>query len=118
MILLVFISPFLIVIAWVLYIDSSNISMIEEFYKKNSCNTVYNYKSRYKAICEDKIVIIKNQFSIDFSENVYIKYSEIKEKKNQGKIINIKTDSLEESLYFKEKMDSNKFYEELEKRVR
>ena len=92
--------------------------MIEEFYKKNSCQNIYNYKSRYKAICDEKVVIIKNQFSIDFSENVYIKYNEINDIKKVNNKISIKTDNLEESLYFKEKIDSDDFYKELKKRVK
>ena len=118
MIILVFLSPFFIALAWVLYVDSSNITMIEEFYKKNSCQNIYNYKSRYKAICDEKVVIIKNQFSIDFSENVYIKYSDIKDIKKENSKILIKTDSLDENLYFKESIDSEVFYKELEKRVK
>ena len=92
--------------------------MIEEFYKKNSCQNIYNYKSRYKAICDEKVVIIKNQFSIDFSENVYIKYDEIKDIKKVDNQISIKTDNLEENLYFKEKIDTDDFYKELKKRVK
>lgn len=92
--------------------------MIEEFYKKNSCQNIYNYKSRYKAICDEKVVIIKNQFSIDFSENVYIKYNEINDIKKVNNKISIKTDNLEESLYFKEKIDSDDFYKELKERVK
>lgn len=92
--------------------------MIEEFYKKNSCQNIYNYKSRYKAICDEKVVIIKNQFSIDFSENVYIKYNEMKDIKKVNNQISIKTDNLEENLYFKEKIDTDDFYKELKKRVK
>jgi len=92
--------------------------MIEEFYKKNSCQNIYNYKSRYKAICDEKVVIIKNQFSIDFTENIYIKYDDIKELKKEDKSIHIKSENLEESLYFKEKIDSEEFYLELKKRVK
>lgn len=118
MLILVLLSPFLIALAWVLYIDSSNVSMIEEFYKKNSCENIYNYKSRYKALCEGRVVIIKNQFNIDFDENVYIKYDDIKNLKKENKTLFIKNSNGEEKLYFKEKIDSDKFYDELKKRVK
>ena len=118
MVILVLLSPFFIALAWVLYVDSANISMIEEFYKKNSCNTIYDYKSRYKGICEDKIIVVNNQFSIDFSQNIYIKYNEIKSIDIKDKTILIESQKQKESLFFKENVDSQKFYEELKKRVK
>ncbi len=118
MLILILLSPFFIAIAWVLYIDSSNIDMIEEFYKKNSCTTIYNYHSRYKGLCTDNITIINNQFNIEFEENIYIKYDEIKYVNLQGKDILIDTIKSNEKLYFKEKIDSEKFYEDLKKRLK
>lgn len=91
--------------------------MIEEFYKKNSCETVYNYHSRYKGLCKEKIVIVNNQFSIDFLENIDIKYDEISNIKLQDKDILIKSINRSEKLYFQEKVDSQKFFEELKKRL-
>ncbi len=118
MILLLLFSPFLVAIAWVLYMDSSNINMIEEFYKNHSCNTIYEYKSRFKGLCKDNITIINNQFNIDFTKNVYIKYDEIKKIKRDKKNILINTSKGNEKLYFKEKVDSDTFYEGLNKRLK
>ncbi|MGB7401776.1 MAG: hypothetical protein WA916_04315 [Arcobacter sp.] len=115
MILLLLFSPFLVAIGWVLYMDSSNINMIEEFYKNNSCNTIYDYKSRYKGLCKDNITIINNQFNIDFTKNIYIKYDDIKNVKKEDKKILIDTLKRSEKLYFKEKIDTDTFYEGLNK---
>ncbi|WP_419766261.1 MAG: hypothetical protein ACNI28_05730 [Arcobacter sp.] len=118
MIILVLLSPFLIALGWVLYVDSSNINMIEKFYKNESCKTIYNYKSRYKGLCKDSITIINNNFSIDFSQNVYIKYDDIKNIKIVNKDILIQSSKGKEKLYFKEKVDTDKFYEQLSKRLK
>lgn len=115
MLILILLSPFFIAIAWVLYVDSVNINMIEEFYKKNSCHTIYNYHSRYKGLCKDSITIVNNQFTIDFSQNLYIKFTDIKEVKQEKNDILINSLDKVERLYFKEKIDSQKFYEELKK---
>ncbi|PLY08767.1 MAG: hypothetical protein C0626_13055 [Arcobacter sp.] len=118
MIILVLLSPFLIALGWVLYVDSSNIDMIEKFYKNESCNTIYNYKSRYKGLCNDNITIINNKFSIDFSKNVYIKYDDIRNITRVNKDILIQNSKGEEKLYFKEKVHSDIFYEQLNKRLK
>lgn len=118
MLILVLLSPFLIAIGWVLYVDSSNINMIEEFYKKNSCTAIYNYHSRYKGLCEDNITIINNQFSIDFQKNIYIKYDEIQSADLDGKDILIHSLESKEKLFFKEKIDGENFYENLKNRLK
>lgn len=117
MLILILLSPFFVAIAWIMYIDSSNIDMIEEFYKKDSCTNIYNYHSRYKGLCKDNITIVNNQFTIDFKENVYIKYDEIQSTELQDKDILIESSKSKEKLYFKEKIDSKKFYEDLKKRL-
>lgn len=96
-----------------MYVDSKNIESIENFYKENSCKEVYYYKSRYKAICKDKIVVIKNQFSVDFSSNVIIKYSDIIDFKINEKSLNIKTSIFEDKLYFETQKDTADFYSKL-----
>jgi len=116
MLILILLSPFFIAIAWVLYLDSSNIKMIEEFYQKNNCENVYNYRSRYKGLCVDNITIVNNQFNIDFSENIYIKYSEIKNIKLEGKEILIEDLNKKEKLYFQEDTQSKEFFDELTNR--
>lgn len=118
MVILVLLSPFFIAIAWVMYIDSANIDMIEEFYKKNTCTNIYNYHSRYKGLCKDNITIINNQFSIDFQENIYIKYDDIKATHLEDKDILIESSNIEEKLYFKDNSDSEKFYEDLKNRLK
>lgn len=92
--------------------------MIENFYKKHSCQNIYSYKSRYKAICDEKIVIINNQFSIDFDKNIYIEYKNIKSKNLNEKQIEVETNNFHETLYFKENSHSEEFYKELEKKLR
>ena len=113
MLILILLSPFFIAIAWVLYLDSSNLEMIEELYQKNNCVNVYNYKSRYKGLCKDNITIVNNQFNIDFSQNIYIKYSDIKDIKLQNKEVLIDTSNKKEKLYFKEDTQSKEFFDEL-----
>jgi hypothetical protein len=118
MLILILFSPFLIAIGWVLYINSSNINMIEDFYKNNSCHTIYDYKSRYKGICKDNITIVNNQFSIDFKTNIYIKFDDIKSAELEDKNILLKSSNSQEKLYFKNKVDSEIFYEDLKKELR
>lgn len=113
MIIFILISPFLIAIGWVLYIDSSNISKIEEFYEKNSCQQIHNYRSRYKALCGDELIIVDNTFTIDFSTNIVIRYDDIITSKLKEKQISINYKDKEETIYFEKEDLAKNFFSTL-----
>lgn len=96
--------------------NSSNLNMIENYLNTNNCNTYIYSKGSYKALCEDKIIEIENSFSVDLQKNSKdYRYNNIKDMKinNLDIIIN-----KEFKLSFKEKIELDKFYIQLEKKLK
>lgn len=77
-------------------VNSTNTQLIESYFKDNACESVYNYKTRYKAVCFDKVVVINDYFSIDFSTNEEILFKDIVtiQSDKNGMMIKSKTKSL------------------------
>lgn len=114
MILLLFFAPFFIVIGILVMIDDSNTEEINNLFKTSSCEKVYYYKSRYKSICKNNILIVQNQFSVDFSSNKYIKYKDIMNISKNNTDLNIKTKKELFILSFEKKDERNEFMKSLE----
>lgn len=118
MILLVFLTPFILVIGWLVMLDNSNIEEVNKYYKNNSCQKIYYYKSRFKSTCENKIIIINNQFSIDFNTNIYIKYIDIQTLQNEKTNLHIKTKKESFILSFPNIDEVEEFKKSLEDKIR
>lgn len=116
MIILVFFTPFFIAIAWLYMIDMDNTEMINDYMKENSCKNIVYYKSKYKALCQNNIVSIKNQFTIDFSSNEIIKYNKIIDVKDDNISIEIKSETKKMKLDFKNEVEVKTFLNALKER--
>lgn len=117
MLILVFLAPFFIAIAWLVYIDSSNTEDIKKYISKNECeNTIY-YQSKYQTLCKNGVVVILNQFSIDFSSNEIIKYKNIKKLKIDKKSIIVNNKDEDLTLVFENEKQVKKFEKELRKKI-
>lgn len=112
----VFLSPFIIAIAAIVYLGSANESKVRDFLETNSCEDVYNYKGTYKALCKDEVIIINDYFFIDFESNETIKYTEIQSTKFQEKNINVKINDMNKTLYFATIEESKQFFKGLQTR--
>ena len=105
----------LIIVALNMY-NSSNLNMIENHLNTNNCKTYVYSKGSYKALCEDKILEIENSFNVDLQKNSKdYKYSNIKNMKLNKLDLIINN---EYKLSFKEKKELDKFYIQLEKKLK
>ncbi|NQY52196.1 MAG: hypothetical protein HRT42_01375 [Campylobacteraceae bacterium] len=114
MILLLFFAPFFIAIGVLVMIDNANTQEIDNLFKKSKCEKVFYYKSRYKSICENNIILVQNQFSVDFSTNIYIKYQNILNTKIDNTNLEIRTKKELFTLSFEKKEELNEFVKNLE----
>lgn len=64
-------------------------------------------------MCKDEIILVNNQFSIDFDSNKVIKYSDIKDLKLNDKSIKIDFKNQKEELFFEKISESESFYKKL-----
>lgn len=105
--LFVFIAAIFLVLN---FMDSNNIEKIENYLKQNRCENIVYINGNYEAICQDKIMIVENKFSLELEKSKEIKFSDIKslEKGDKKLIING-----EYELKFKENESQEKFYKKL-----
>ena len=99
------------------YIGQNNSSKVEEYFTQNECKKIYNYKTQYKALCKNGIVLINDYFIVDFSSNENIIYKDIGGIEKDEKKVYIQYDSLAFILEFKKEKDSKDFFINLQKRV-
>jgi hypothetical protein len=105
----------LIIVALNMY-NSSNLTMIENHLNTNNCKSYIYSKGSYKALCQDKILEIENSFSVDLEKNSKdYKYRDIKDIKISNLDIVINS---EYKLSFKEKQQLDKFYMQLEEKLK
>ncbi len=114
----VFLSPFIIAIGAIIYIGSTNESKIQAFLQDNNCHTVYNYKAKYKALCEKDIVLIHDYFMIDFTTNENIAYSMVSNVKKYEQKIVFRSNDIKQTLYFATIEDSETFFDALKERIK
>lgn len=111
MIFIVFFGLIVAVVVGLNIVDSSNISKIEKYLKSQKCNPLIYINGLYQGACEDKIILIKNGFSVDISKpEKVILYKDIKYLKKDDKKLKIETLKDEIVLDFKEKKNLEEFY--------
>ena len=117
MILLVFFAPFFIVIGWLVMVDSSNDEEVRAYLKKAKCQEVFYYRSRYKSICDSNVLLINNQFSLDFSSNEKIVFSKIKKIQEEKNSLEIQTQNKLFILFFEKNQEMKTFKKSLEDKI-
>ena len=117
MILLVFFAPFFIVIGWLVMVDSNNDDEVRAFLKKEKCQAVFYYRSRYKSICDSKVLLINNQFSLDFSSNEKIVFSKIEKIQEEKNSLKIQTQDKLFVLFFEKNQEVKTFKKSLEDKI-
>lgn len=101
----------------VYYIGHSNTQKVEDYFITNECEGIYNYKTQYKALCQNGVVLINDYFIIDFSSNQTILYTDIEGMEKDEKKVYIHHASQAWVLDFEKEKDSQAFFNILEKRV-
>jgi len=116
-ILLVFFAPFFIVIGWLVMVDSSNDEEVRAYFEKDKCQEVFYYRSRYKSICDSKVLLINNQFSLDFSSNETIVFSKIEKIQEEKNSLKIQTQNKLFVLFFEKNQEVKIFKKSLEDKI-
>ncbi len=86
MIFLVFILLIALIVISLNIKDNSNLQKIESYLLKQNCKNIVYAKGSFKAICDKKIIEIKNSFSVDLEKNKIVldfnRINQIKQKDN------------------------------------
>jgi len=99
-------------------LDNSNISKIEEHFKAQQCKAISYVSGTYQGVCQDKIILMKNAFSVDTSKpEKLIYYKDIKNISKQNKQLTITTTSGNVLLDFKEDENLNEFFNEVQNKL-
>lgn len=99
-------------------LDNSNINKIEAYFKAQECQTISYVSGEYRGVCRDKIILMRNAFSVDVSQpEKLIHYNEIQNIKRESNFLVIKTSEDTISLDFKEPEKLEEFYISLENKL-
>ncbi len=115
MIFLVFILFIVLIVISLNIKDNSNLETIESYLLKQNCKNIVYAKGSFKAICDKKVVEIKNSFSVDLEKNkIVLDFDKINqiEKKDSSIILNKNY-----KLKFKTAKQRDIFYKGLESRI-
>lgn len=78
---------------------------------------MYNYKAKYKALCNNEIVLINDYFIADFDSNEAINYKNIQNIDKNEKKVYIQHHDIASILEFEKVQDAQTFFEKLQLRV-
>lgn len=99
--------------------DSNNLEKIRSFLEANKCTQIYYGYGSYKALCQEKIQIVENSFTLDMAQNQKeIKYDTIvnKELKKQKLILTL-SNNTQEVLEFKEEKQAFEYDKKLQEKL-
>ncbi len=82
MVFLVFLIPIAILFGAIYWLDSSNEAQIMAYLEQHKCKNISLYRAEYKAVCENKVIVIKDHFFLDFDSNEEILYKNIASAEN------------------------------------
>ena len=117
MVFLIFLIPIGFLFAGIYWHDVSNDDIIQTYFQEAKCEYVYRYHARFKALCEDKILVVNDYFFLDFQSNEEIKYKDIKTVKKKENILQISGEKKNLELYFETKDQIQIFETKLTQRL-
>jgi len=117
MVFLIFLIPIGLLFGAIYWHDVSNEEKIQTFFVSEQCQDVYRYHARFKALCDDKILVINDYFSLDFESNEEIKYKDIKAVDKKENILHIASKKKNLELYFETQESINTFQTKLTQRL-
>ena len=117
MVFLIFLIPIGFLFAGIYWHDVSNEEKIQTYFQESKCEYVYRYHARFKALCEDKILVINDYFSLDFETNVEINYKDITTVDKKENILHITSEKKNLELYFETQKQIQIFETKLTQRL-
>ncbi len=114
MIFLVFLIPVAFIFGAIYWLDSSNEAQIMAYLEQHKCKNISLYRTKYKAVCENKVIVIKDFFFLDFDNNEEILYKEIASAQIVGNAVvlhnyHAELKEAEPKLYFENEKDTITF---------
>ncbi len=99
--------------------DSNNLDKIRSFLEAKNCTHIYYGYGNYKALCQEKIQIVENSFTLDISKNQKeIKYDTIVNKElKKHKLILTLHNNTQEVLEFKEEKQAFEYDKKLQEKL-
>ncbi|APW66788.1 hypothetical protein LPB137_13420 [Poseidonibacter parvus] len=95
--------------------DNYNLQKIEDYIKKEKCESFIYTKGSYKALCQDKLLQIANSFNLDIkTQKKELVYKEIKDISIDKKSIII---NKKEKVSFSKEEELNTFYRNLKQKL-
>jgi len=117
MVFLIFLIPIGLLFGALYWHDVSNEDKIHAYFENEKCNYVYRYHARFKALCEDKVLVINDYFSLDFDSNIEIDYKDIKAVNKKENILHISSEKKNLELYFETQDSIHEFQTKLTQRL-
>ena len=77
MFFLVFLIPVALLFGAIYWYDASNETKIQTYLEQHQCKNVTVYRARYKAVCDESVIVIKDFFFLDFDSNKKFVYKDI-----------------------------------------
>lgn len=75
--------------------NSSNETKLNEYFQQHQCTNIVLHRSEYKAVCQDKVILIEDFFFLDMNDNTEIVYKDIDSAERVGKIVILHNKELE-----------------------
>jgi len=118
MIFIVFFALIIMAVLALNVLDNNNLEKIENYMKAQSCVAVHYNQGQYQGVCKDEIIVIENAFSVDISQDKKtIFYNQIQTIHIEDKTLNIKTNTQDLTLEFKQKDKARMFYKKVQNKL-
>ena len=110
MFFLVFLIPVALLLGGIYWYDASNEAKIHAYLESHQCKNTTVYRARYKSVCEEGVIVIKDFFFLDFDSNKKLIYKDINsvEKIGHAVVLN-KHKKNELKVYFENEQDTKTF---------
>jgi len=122
LVFLVFLIPIALLFGAIYWHDSSNEAKILEYLEQQQCKNITLYRAEYKAVCKDKVIVIKDHFFLNFESNEELLYKDIASAEKVGnKVIlhnkEIELKEAEPRVYFENEKDTKEFQQSVNDRL-
>ena len=123
MVFLIFLIPIAFIFGAIYWHDSSNEAKIMAYLEQHQCKNISLYRAEYKAVCKDKVIVIKDFFFLSFDSNEEILYKDIASAELVGNAVVLhnfhpELKEAEPKVYFENEKDAKEFQESVNKKLK
>ena len=93
------------------------------YLEQHKCKNISLYRAEYKAVCENKVIVIKDHFFLDFDSNEEILYKDIASAELVGNAVILhnyhpELKEAEPRVYFENEKDTKEFQQSVQKKLK